>query len=67
MQNSMRIIGIEVDPVKMALWGIPTAICAFLIHSVRLYRLDSILAREMAHQDTVAESPSGALADNNQK
>lgn len=37
--------GIELDPIHMALWGIPTAICAFLIHAFRLYRLDSQLEK----------------------
>ena len=48
MQSTLRTLGIEVGAVQMALWGIPTAVCAFLIHSFRLYRLDSVLAREMA-------------------
>ncbi|CDG96631.1 putative membrane protein [Xenorhabdus bovienii str. puntauvense] len=39
--------GIQTEPLHIALWGIPTAICAFLIHSVRLYRLDYHLAREI--------------------
>lgn len=32
--------GIIIEPVHMAMWGIPTAIAAFIIHSVRLYMLD---------------------------
>jgi len=39
--------GIDVEPLHIAVWGIPTAVCAFLIHSVRLKRLDGWLAREM--------------------
>ncbi|OTA18359.1 membrane protein [Xenorhabdus vietnamensis] len=39
--------GIQTEPLHIALWGIPTAICAFLIHSVRLYRLDYHLANEL--------------------
>lgn len=59
MQNFMRTMGIEVDPVQIALWGIPTAVCVFLIHSFRLHRLDSILARETVSQNDghVAGSP----------
>jgi uncharacterized membrane protein len=30
----------------MALWGIPTAICAFIIHAWNLRRLDVQLRRE---------------------
>ncbi|WP_180233003.1 DUF969 domain-containing protein [Bacillus sp. AFS055030] len=32
--------GIIIEPLHMAMWGIPTAIAAFLIHSTRLYLLD---------------------------
>ncbi len=45
MQTILRGEGLEVDPLHMALWGIPTAICAFLIHAWRLYRLDLEIAR----------------------
>ncbi|OTA21362.1 membrane protein [Xenorhabdus beddingii] len=40
--------GIHTEPLHIALWGIPTALCAFLIHSVRLYRLDHRLANELS-------------------
>ncbi len=43
MQTVLRAEGIEVDPLHMALWGIPTAICAFIIHAWRLNRLDRYL------------------------
>jgi len=46
MQTILRGEGIEVDPLHMALWGIPTAISAFVIHAWRLRRLDVYLARE---------------------
>lgn len=36
--------GIELEPLHIALWGIPTAICAFVIHAWRLHRLDRKLA-----------------------
>jgi uncharacterized membrane protein len=48
MQTILRGEGIEVDPLHMALWGIPTAITAFIIHSWRLRRLDAQIARAMA-------------------
>jgi len=38
--------GIQLEPLHIALWGIPTAICAFLIHASRLARLDAQLRRE---------------------
>jgi uncharacterized membrane protein len=40
MQTILRAEGIEVDPLHMALWGLPTAICAFIIHGWNLQRLD---------------------------
>jgi uncharacterized membrane protein len=33
------------DPLRVALWAIPTAIIAFLVHSIRLLRLDRFLSR----------------------
>ncbi|WP_213992781.1 DUF969 domain-containing protein [Sodalis sp. dw_96] len=32
--------GIQTEPMHIAFYGIPTAICAFLIHAYRLHRLD---------------------------
>jgi uncharacterized membrane protein len=40
MQTILRAEGLEVDPLRMALWGIPTAVTAFLIHAWNLRRLD---------------------------
>ena len=40
--------GIVLEPLHIALWGIPTALCAFAIHATRLSRLDARLAREAA-------------------
>ncbi|OPH33293.1 DUF969 domain-containing protein [Moraxella atlantae] len=46
MQTFMKTTAnLDVDPLHIAVWGIPTAICAFLIHATRLYRLDSQLQR----------------------
>jgi uncharacterized membrane protein len=50
--------GIEVEPIRVALWGIPTATCAFVIHAVRLYRLDAVLAREMAQHAATNPAPA---------
>ena len=47
--------GIRVEPAQLALWAIPTAIAAFLIHGARLLRLDRSLRREVA-----AAVPNGA-------
>ena len=40
--------GISVTPWQVALWAIPTAILAFVIHAVRLWLLDRRLARRNA-------------------
>lgn len=49
--------GIVLEPLHIALWGIPTALCAFAIHATRLSRLDARLAREAA---ALAAMPSVA-------
>lgn len=38
---------LHLDPLQIAVWAIPTAICAFLIHGFRLYRLDRKLDRDV--------------------
>jgi uncharacterized membrane protein len=39
--------GIVVEPARLALWAIPTAIVAWLIHNTRLLLLDRSLRREL--------------------
>jgi uncharacterized membrane protein len=46
MQTILRAEGLEVDPLHMALWGIPTAVTAFVIHAWNLRRLDRRILRE---------------------
>ncbi|WP_147196292.1 DUF969 domain-containing protein [Pantoea sp. CCBC3-3-1] len=49
MHNFMQeAAGIQTDPLQIAIWGIPTAVCAFLIHAFRLRRLDKTLAAELS-------------------
>jgi uncharacterized membrane protein len=40
--------GIHVEPTSLALWAVPTAICAFVIHGTRLLLLDRSLRAEIA-------------------
>lgn len=48
--------GIVLEPLQIALWAIPTAICAFAIHATRLLRFDRRLQRELhALADTPPE------------
>lgn len=63
MQTILRGSGIEVNPLHMALWGLPTAICAFCIHAFRLSRFDAEIAREMSANDsskTITTASEGA-------
>jgi len=48
MTTFLHEAGIDIEPIHVALWGIPTAICAFLIHAWRLTRLDKALDKELA-------------------
>jgi uncharacterized membrane protein len=50
MQSFFADHGIELQPIDIALWGIPTALCAFAIHGGRLLRLDARLARAAARE-----------------
>jgi uncharacterized membrane protein len=47
MTTFLREAGIDIEPIHVALWGIPTAVCAFAIHAFRLWRLDRSLARDL--------------------
>jgi uncharacterized membrane protein len=48
---------IQVEPAHLALWAIPTAIAAFIIHGLRLLLLDRRLARR-ASASTIERSTS---------
>ncbi|MBP1765396.1 MAG: hypothetical protein H6Q65_2454, partial [Firmicutes bacterium] len=48
--------GIILEPLQIAVWGIPTAIAAFIIHSVRLYLLDRTIQKEV-EQAAVGNKP----------
>ena len=58
MHNFMlESAGIQTEPLHIALWGIPTACFALIVHSVRLARLDHHLRRELAN--TVRDHQGG--------
>lgn len=40
IQGFLAQNGVQVEPLHVSVWGIPTAIAAFLIHGTRLYLLD---------------------------
>jgi uncharacterized membrane protein len=46
MQTILVAEGIVVNPLHIAMWGVPTAIAAFVIHSCNLLRLDAEIRRE---------------------
>ncbi len=48
MQAFFAEKGIQLAPLDIALWGIPTAICAFAIHAWRLRRFERALAARLS-------------------
>ncbi len=48
MKGTLAGLGIDLQPLQLSLWAIPTAIAAFLIHGVRLLLFDRRLARARA-------------------
>ena len=40
--------GVNVEPAQLALWAVPTAVAAWIIHNARLVLLDRSLRRELA-------------------
>jgi len=45
IQATLATYGYELAPLELAIWAIPTAIAAFLIHGFRLLRFDRSLKR----------------------
>jgi len=45
IQGSMASFGIQLTPLQLSLWAIPTAVCAFLIHGARLLWFERSLGR----------------------
>ncbi len=46
IQGALKAFGIELTPFELSVWAIPTAVCAFLIHSIRLVLLDRELGKQ---------------------
>jgi uncharacterized membrane protein len=46
IQGALAGFGIQLTPFQLSMWAIPSAICAFLIHSTRLLLLD----RKLGHR-----------------
>jgi uncharacterized membrane protein len=62
MHTFLRESGIETDPLHIALWGIPTALCAFAIHAYRLRQMDQMLCRLQAAQSATGPQNNAATA-----
>jgi len=45
IQQVLATYGYNLAPLELALWAIPSAVCAFLIHGARLMLFDRSLAR----------------------
>ena len=61
MVTFLKEAGVVVQPMRVAVWGMPTALAAFIVHSVRLYRLDGWLARQVPPGQSVpSASPSSS-------
>jgi uncharacterized membrane protein len=45
IQATLSTYGYELTPLQLALWAIPTAVAAFVIHGFRLLRLDRTLGQ----------------------
>ena len=45
IQGSLATYGIELTPLQLSVWAIPTAIAAFIIHTTRLMLFDRKLGR----------------------
>ena len=61
MHNFMlQSAGIQTEPLHIALYGIPTAICAFLIHAYRLHRMDKHLDQLLGAAAQTGRNPTGA-------
>jgi uncharacterized membrane protein len=48
MKGLLATYGIELEPLQLSVWAIPTALAALVIHGLRLWWLDRRLARRRA-------------------
>lgn len=64
IQGVFESAGYPMTPLQLSVWAIPTAICAFLIHSSRIVTMDRRLGRlpsAIAHRDRPVEEPTVVL------
>ncbi|HEX6376702.1 MAG TPA: DUF969 domain-containing protein [Allosphingosinicella sp.] len=58
IQQTLSTYGIVLAPLELALWAIPTAIAAFLVHGARLLMLDRRLSRHSRESGNPVQAPS---------
>jgi uncharacterized membrane protein len=51
--------GIHIEPTKLAVWAIPTALCALVIHCTRLLLLDRSLTAQIARDNQTRVAARG--------
>jgi uncharacterized membrane protein len=52
--------GVNVEPTRLALWAMPTAVAAWVIHNARLLLLDRSLRRELTSTPDAARPSEDA-------
>lgn len=60
MQSFFKDHGIELGPMQIAKWGVPTAICAFVIHAWRIRRFERALSSRLAARTAGDEAEADA-------
>ena len=56
IQQVLATYGYVLAPLELAVWAIPTAICAFIIHGARLVRFDRNLAQSRRPLPPIADT-----------
>lgn len=49
--------GIDLEPLHISLWALPTAIAAFVIHALRIHRVSRMLSRQAPPLPRAARTP----------
>ena len=62
IQGAFAGFGIELTPIQLSVWAIPTAVCAFLIHGSRLLWFDRGLAAPRRRPGSSTNQVKGAVA-----
>ena len=60
IQATLSTYGYELTPIQLALWAIPSAIAAFIIHGLRLMLFDRALARHPRESGDLDEQKLGS-------